>query len=56
MNDSHNSILDLYEDSFEKNFFQIMLDSESPNLNENFGDEQKNINNENNNNSFKIKI
>ena len=56
MNDSHNIFLDLYEDSFEKNFFQIMLDSESPNLNENFGDEQKNINNENNNNSFKIKI
>ena len=56
MNDSHNIFLDLYEDPFEKNFFQIMLDSESPNLNEKFGDEQKNINNENNNNSFKIKI
>ena len=56
MNDSHNSFLDLYEDPFEKNFFQIMLDSESPNLNEKYGDEQKNINNENNNNSFKIKI
>ena len=56
MNDSLNSFLDLYEDPFEKNFFQIMLDSESPNLNEKYGDEQKNINNENNNNSFKIKI
>ena len=56
MNDSHNSILDLYEDSFEKNFFQNIFDSESPNLNEKFGEEQKNINNENNNNSFKIKI
>lgn len=56
MNDSHNIFLDLYEDSFEKNFFQNIIDSESPNLNENFGDEQKNINNENNNNSFKIKI
>ena len=56
MNDSHNSFLDLYEDSFEKNFFNNILDSESPNLNEKFGDEQKNINNENNNNSFKIKI
>ena len=54
MNDSHNSILDLYEDSFEKNFFQI-FESESPNLNETFGEEQKNINNENNNNSFKTK-
>ena len=54
MNDSHN--LDLYEDSFEKNFFQNMFDSESPGLNEEFGEEQKNINNENNNNSFKIKI
>ena len=56
MNDSHNIFLDLYEYPFEKNFFQIMLDSESPSLNENFGEEQKNINNENNNNSFKIKI
>ena len=56
MNDIHNSFLDLYEDPFEKNFFQIMLDSESPNLNEEFVEEQKNINNENNNNSFKIKI
>ena len=56
MNDSHNIFLDLYEDSFEKNFFQNIFDSESPNLNEKFGEEQKNINNENNNNSFKIKI
>ena len=56
MNDSYNSCLDLYEDSFEKNFFQNIFDSESPNLNEKFGEEQKNINNENNNNSFKIKI
>jgi len=56
MNDTHNYFLDLYEDSFEKNFFQNILDSESPNLNEKFGEEQKNINNENNNNSFKIKI
>jgi len=56
MNDSHNYFLDLYEDSFEKNIFQNILDSESPNLNEKFGEEQKNINNENNNNSFKIKI
>ena len=56
MNDIHNIFLDLYEDSFEKNFFQNIFDSESPNLNEKFGEEQKNINNENNNNSFKIKI
>ena len=55
MNDSHYSFLDLCEDSFEKNFFQNMFESESPNLNENFGEEQKNINNENNNNSFKTK-
>ena len=54
MNDSYNSCLDLYEDSFEKNFFQI-FESESSNLNETFGEEQKNINNENNNNSFKTK-
>ena len=45
MNDSHNIFSDSYEDSFEKNFFQIMFDSESPNLNENFGEEEKNINN-----------
>ena len=55
MNDSHNIFSDSYEDSFEKNFFQI-FESESSNLNETFGEEQKNINNENNNNSFKIKI
>ena len=55
MNDSYNSCLDLYEDSFEKNFFQNIIDSESPNLNEKFVEEQKNINNENNNNSFKTK-
>ena len=54
MNDSHNIFSDSYEDSFEKNFFQI-FESESPNLNETFGEEQKNINNENNNNSFKTK-
>ena len=56
MNDSHNSFSDLYEDSFEKNFFPNIFDSESPNLSEKFVEEQKNINNENNNNSFKIKI
>ena len=56
MNDSHNIFLDLYEDSFEKNFLQNIIDSESPNLSETFVEEQKNINNENNNNSFKIKI
>lgn len=55
MNDSLNSFLDLYEDPFEKNFFHNIIDSESPNLNEEFGEEQKNINNENNNNSFKTK-
>ena len=55
MNDSLNSFLDLYEDSFEKNFFHNIIDSESPNLNETFVEEQKNINNENNNNSFKTK-
>ena len=55
MNDSLNSFLDLYEDSFEKNFFHNIIDSENPNLNEEFGEEQKNINNENNNNSFKTK-
>ena len=54
MNDSHNIFSDSYEDSFEKNFFQI-FESESSNLNETFGEEQKNINNENNNNSFKTK-
>ena len=54
MNDSHNIFSDSYEDSFEKNFFQI-FESESSNLNEKFGEEQKNINNENNNNSFKTK-
>ena len=56
MNYSHNIFLDLYEDSFEKNFLQNIIDSESPNLSETFVEEQKNINNENNNNSFKIKI
>jgi len=55
MSDSHYSFLDLYEDSFEKNFLHNIFDSESPNLNETFGEEQKNINNENNNNSFKTK-
>ena len=55
MNDSHNSFSDLYEDSFEKNFFPNIFDSESPNLSEKFVEEQKNINNENNNNSFKTK-
>lgn len=55
MNDSLNSFLDLYEDPFEKNFFHNIIDSESPNLNEEFGEEQKNINNESNNNSFKTK-
>ena len=55
MNDSYNSCLDLYEDSFEKNCFPNIFDSESPNLNEKFVEEQKNINNENNNNSFKTK-
>ena len=54
MNDSHKIFSDSYEDSFEKNFFQI-FESESSNLNETFGEEQKNINNENNNNSFKTK-
>ena len=40
MNDSHNIFSDSYEDSFEKNFFQI-FESESSNLNETFGEEQK---------------
>ena len=55
MNDSYNSCLDLYEDSFEKNFVPNIFDSESSSLNENFGEEQKNTNNENNNNSPKTK-
>ena len=57
MTDYYNDFFNMFEDNLGESFFPDLFQNENHNLNENeFVGEEKNINNDNNSKSFKIKL